>query len=189
MELISSDSLSVCEITLHRCDKEDAPECGNSHDGRNTDCSDSIYSGGLPGRRQNAIVAFAETQGGSDEDSLEETEDTALPETDGNVLEDETTADEASSAETEADIEKETENTETNDKNSAEDAGASEKEDESNGAQDESAGPEVETAGNAEAGAVQVEAEAEGSPVTEVRGGSGRDCGGGACKGSFHRLL
>ena len=51
----------------------------------------------------------------------------ALPETDGNVLEDETTADEASSAETEADIEKETENTETNDKNSAEDAGASEK--------------------------------------------------------------
>ena len=40
MELISSDSLSVCEITLHRCDKEDAPECGNSHDGRNTDCSD-----------------------------------------------------------------------------------------------------------------------------------------------------
>ena len=31
------------------------------------------------------------------------------------------------------------------------------------------AGPEVETAGNAEAGAVQVEAEAEGSPVTEVQ--------------------
>ena len=52
---------------------------------------------------------------------------------------------------------------------SAEDAGASEKADESNGAQDESAGPEVETAGNAEAGAVQVEAEAEGSPVTEVQ--------------------
>ena len=121
------------------------------------------------GGGKNAIVAFAETQGGSDEDSLEETEDTALPETDGNVLEDETTADEASSAETEADIEKETENTETNDKNSAEDAGASEKADESNGAQDESAGPEVETAGNAEAGAVQVEAEAEGSPVTEVQ--------------------
>ena len=71
------------------------------------------------GGGKNAIVAFAETQGGSDEDSLEETEDTALPETDGNVLEDETTADEASSAETEADIEKETENTETNDKNSA----------------------------------------------------------------------
>ncbi len=85
------------------------------------------------GGGKNAIVAFAETQGGSDEDSLEETEDTALPETDGNVLEDETTADEASSAETEADIEKETENTETNDKNSAEDAGASEKADESNG--------------------------------------------------------
>lgn len=52
------------------------------------------------GGGKNAIVAFAETQGGSDEDSLEETEDTALPETDGNVLEDETTADEASSAET-----------------------------------------------------------------------------------------
>lgn len=46
------------------------------------------------GGGKNAIVAFAETQGGSDEDSLEETEDTALPETDGNVLEDETTADE-----------------------------------------------------------------------------------------------
>ena len=37
------------------------------------------------GGGKNAIVAFAETQGGSDEDSLEETEDTALPETDGNV--------------------------------------------------------------------------------------------------------
>lgn len=61
------------------------------------------------GGGKNAIVAFAETQGGSDEDSLEETEDTALPETDGNVLEDETTADEASSAETEADIRTETE--------------------------------------------------------------------------------
>ena len=121
------------------------------------------------GGGKNAIVAYAETQGGSDEDSLEETEDTALPETDGNVLEDETTADEASSAETEADIEKETENTETNDKNSAEDAGTSEKADESNGAQDESAGPEVETAGNAGAGAVQAEAEAEDSPVTEVQ--------------------
>ena len=125
------------------------------------------------GGGKNAIVAFAETQGGSDEDSLEETEDTALPETDGNVLEDETTADEASSAETEADIERETENTETNDKNSAEDAGASEKADESSGAQDESVGPEVETAGNAEAGAVQVEAEAEGSPVTEVQAEAG----------------
>ena len=76
------------------------------------------------GGGKNAIVAFAETQGGSDEDSLEETEDTALPETDGNVLEDETTADETSSpAENEADIETETEtetetvteNTETND--------------------------------------------------------------------------
>ena len=62
------------------------------------------------GGGKNAIVAFAETQGGSDEDSLEETEDTALPETDGNVLEDETTADEtSSSAENEADIETETE--------------------------------------------------------------------------------
>lgn len=76
------------------------------------------------GGGKNAIVAFAETQGGSEEDSLEETEDTALPETDGNVLEDETTADETSSpAENEADIETETEtetetvteNTETND--------------------------------------------------------------------------
>ena len=74
------------------------------------------------GGGKNAIVAFAETQGGSDEDSLEETEDTALPETDGNVLEDETTADEtSSSAENEADIETETEteteteNTEMND--------------------------------------------------------------------------
>ena len=62
------------------------------------------------GGGKNAIVAYAETQGGSDEDSLEETEDTALPETDGNVLEDETTADEtSSSAENEADIETETE--------------------------------------------------------------------------------
>lgn len=62
------------------------------------------------GGGKNAIVAFAETQGGSDEDSLEETEDTALPETDGNVLEDETTADETSSSEeNEADIETETE--------------------------------------------------------------------------------
>ena len=62
------------------------------------------------GGGKNAIVAYAETQGGSDEDSLEETEDTALPETDGNVLEDETTADETSSlAENEADIETETE--------------------------------------------------------------------------------
>ena len=74
------------------------------------------------GGGKNAIVAFAETQGGSDEDSLEETEDTALPETDGNVLEDETTANEtSSSAENEADIETETEteteteNTEMND--------------------------------------------------------------------------
>ena len=74
------------------------------------------------GGGKNAIVAYAETQGGSDEDSLEETEDTALPETDGNVLEDETTANEtSSSAENEADIETETEteteteNTEMND--------------------------------------------------------------------------
>ncbi len=121
------------------------------------------------GGGKNAIVAFAETQGGSDEDSLEETEDTALPETDGNVLEDETTADEASSAVTEADIEKETENTETDDENSAEDADASEKADESKGAQDESAGAEAEAAGNAEAGAVQVEAEVEESSATEVQ--------------------
>lgn len=62
------------------------------------------------GGGKNAIVAFAETQGGSDEDSLEETEDTALPETDGNVLEDEMAADEVSSpTENEADIETETE--------------------------------------------------------------------------------
>lgn len=89
----------------------------------------------------------------------------------------------------EADIEKETENTETNDKNSAEDAGASEKADESNGAQDESAGPEVETAGNAEAGAVQVEAEAEGSPVTEVQAEAEETAAEEPGKGSFHRLL
>ena len=54
------------------------------------------------GGGRNAIVAFAETQGNSEEDGLEETEDTALPETDGNVLEDETTADEISSTGTEA---------------------------------------------------------------------------------------
>ena len=142
------------------------------------------------GGGKNAIVAFAETQGGSDEDSLEETEDTALPETDGNVLEDETTADEASSAETEADIEKETENTETNDKNSAEDAGASEKADESNGAQDESAGPEVGIQGP---GYLLLQHPGDEGPRgngkrTFIRHG-GRDCGGGACKGSFHRLL
>ena len=78
------------------------------------------------GGGKNAIVAFAETQGGSDEDSLEETEDTALPETDGNVLEDETTADEASSAETEADIRTETENTETKEESITEPAAGSE---------------------------------------------------------------
>ena len=121
------------------------------------------------GGGKNAIVAFAETQGGSDEDSLEETEDTALPETDGNVLEDETTADEASYAETEADIEKETENTETNDENSVEEAELAEKADESNGAQDESAGTEAETAAGEEAGIIQTEPETEESAVTEVQ--------------------
>ena len=170
MELISSDSLSVCEITLHRCvTKKMHRNAAILTMGATLIAVIPFTAVDFQGGGKNAIVAFAETQGGSDEDSLEETEDTTLPETDGNVLEDETTADEASSAETEADIEKETENTETNDKNSAEDAGASEKADESNGAQDESAGPEVETAGNAEAGAVQVEPEAEGSPVTEVQ--------------------
>ena len=85
------------------------------------------------GGGKNAIVAYAETQGGSDEDSLEETEDTALPETDGNVLEDETTADEASSAETEADIRTETENTETKEENTAEPAAGSENADTDHG--------------------------------------------------------
>ena len=85
------------------------------------------------GGGKNAIVAFAETQGGSDEDSLEETEDTALPETDGNVLEDETTADEASSAETEADIRTETENTETKEESITEPAAGSENADTDHG--------------------------------------------------------
>ncbi len=166
MELISSDSLSVCEITLRRCDKEDAPECGSPHDGRNTDRSDSIYSGGLPGRSKNAIVAYAETQGGSDEDSLEETEDTALPETDGNVLEDETTADEASSAETEADIRTETENTETKEESITEPAAGSENADADHGPEEAA---ETETA----AAADEVSGITQAEPETEVSGKPG----------------
>lgn len=117
------------------------------------------------GGGKNAIVAFAETVGGSGEDSLEETEDTALPETDGNVLEDETAADESSSlTENEADIETETENTETNDENGDKDAADQETEDESNGAQDESSVTEAETAG-----ITQTEPETEESAAAEVQ--------------------
>lgn len=122
------------------------------------------------GGGKNAIVAFAETVGGSDEDSLEETEDTALPETDGNVLEDETTADEASSlTENEADIETETENTETNDEDGDKNAADQETEDESNGAQDESSVTEAETAGSEVAGIIQTEPETEESAAVEVQ--------------------
>ncbi len=122
------------------------------------------------GGGKNAIVAFAETMGGSGEDSLEETEDTALPETDGNVLEDETAVDESSSlTENEADIETETKNTETNDENSDKDAADQETEDESNGAQDESSVTEAETAGGEEAGITQTESETEESVAAEVQ--------------------
>lgn len=124
------------------------------------------------GGGKNAIVAFAETQGGSDEDSLEETEDTALPETDGNVLEDETTTDETSSAETEADIETETENTETNDRDSAKDDADPEEADESNGAQNGSADTKAETAGNEESGITQTEPETEENAASEVQAAS-----------------
>lgn len=121
------------------------------------------------GGGKNAIVAFAETVGGSGEDSLEETEDTALPETDGNVLEDETAADESSSlTENEADIETETKNTETNDENGDKDAADQETEDESNGAQDESSATEAETAGGEEAGITQTEPETEEPAAAEV---------------------
>ena len=99
------------------------------------------------GGGKNAIVAYAETQGGSDEDSLEETEDTALPETDGNVLEDETTADEASSAETEADIRTETENTETKEESITEPAAGSENADTDHGPEE---AVETETAAAAD---------------------------------------
>lgn len=99
------------------------------------------------GGGKNAIVAYAETQGGSDEDSLEETEDTALPETDGNVLEDETTADEASSAETEADIRTETENTETKEESITEPAAGSENADADHGPEE---AVETETAAAAD---------------------------------------
>ncbi len=122
------------------------------------------------GGGKNAIVAFAETMGGSGEDSLEETEDTALPETDGNVLEDETAVDESSSlTENEADIETETKNTETNDENSDKDAADQETEDESNDAQDESSVTEAETAGGEEAGITQTESETEESAAAEVQ--------------------
>ncbi|MFR4784342.1 MAG: hypothetical protein ACLUAR_16920 [Pilosibacter sp.] len=58
-----------------------------SCDGRSTDRSDCIYSGGLPGAEAKTRSSrMPRREGGSDEDSLEETEDTALPETDGNVL-------------------------------------------------------------------------------------------------------
>ena len=116
------------------------------------------------GGGKNAIVAFAETQGGSDEDSLEETEDTALPETDGNVLEDETTADEtSSSAENEADIETETE-TETQTETETENT-------EMNDAKEETGISEVEPeTGSGETG-VQAAAETameQEEPVREV---------------------
>ena len=123
------------------------------------------------GGGKNAIVAFAETQGGSDEDSLEETEDTALPETDGNVLEDETTADEASSAETEADIRTETENTETKEESITEPAAGSENADADHGAKEETGLSEVEPeTGSGETG-VQAAAETameQEEPVREV---------------------
>ena len=116
------------------------------------------------GGGKNAIVAYAETQGGSDEDSLEETEDTALPETDGNVLEDETTADEtSSSAENEADIETETE-TETQTETETENT-------EMNDAKEETGISEVEPeTGSGETG-VQAAAETameQEEPVREV---------------------
>ena len=115
------------------------------------------------GGGKNAIVAYAETQGGSDEDSLEETEDTALPETDGNVLEDETTADEASSAETEADIRTETENTETKEESITEPAAGSENADTDHGPEE---AVETETA----AAADEVSGITQASPETEVSG-------------------
>ena len=115
------------------------------------------------GGGKNAIVAFAETQGGSDEDSLEETEDTALPETDGNVLEDETTADEASSAETEADIRTETENTETKEESITEPAAGSENADTDHGPEE---AVETETA----AAADEVSGITQAEPETEVSG-------------------
>ena len=128
------------------------------------------------GGGKNAIVAFAETQGGSDEDSLEETEDTALPETDGNVLEDETTADEtSSSAENEADIETETEtetqteteteteNTETKEESITEPAAGSENADTDHGPEE---AVETETA----AAADEVSGITQAEPETEVSG-------------------
>ena len=115
------------------------------------------------GGGKNAIVAYAETQGGSDEDSLEETEDTALPETDGNVLEDETTVDEASSAETEADIRTETENTETKEESITEPAAGSENADTDHGPEE---AVETETA----AAADEVSGITQAEPETEVSG-------------------
>ncbi|MBS5509778.1 MAG: cell wall hydrolase [Clostridium sp.] len=118
------------------------------------------------GGGKNAIVAFAETQGGSDEDSLEETEDTALPETDGNVLEDETTADEtSSSAENEADIETETE-TETQTETETETENT-----EMNDAKEETGISEVEPETGSEETGVQAAAETameQEEPVREV---------------------
>ena len=115
------------------------------------------------GGGKNAIVAYAETQGGSDEDSLEETEDTALPETDGNVLEDETSVDEASSAETEADIRTETENTETKEESITEPAAGSENADTDHGPEE---AVETETA----AAADEVSGITQAEPETEVSG-------------------
>lgn len=116
------------------------------------------------GGGKNAIVAFAETQGGSDEDSLEETEDTALPETDGNVLEDETTADETSSpAENEADIETETE-TETQTETETETENT-----EMNDAKEETGISEVEPeTGSGETGVQAETAMEQEEPVREV---------------------
>ena len=118
------------------------------------------------GGGKNAIVAYAETQGGSDEDSLEETEDTALPETDGNVLEDETTADEtSSSAENEADIETETE-TETQTETETETENT-----EMNDAKEETGISEVEPETGSEETGVQAAAETameQEEPVREV---------------------
>lgn len=116
------------------------------------------------GGGKNAIVAFAETQGGSDEDSLEETEDTALPETDGNVLEDETTADEiSSSAENEADIETETQ-TETQTETETETENT-----EMNDAKEETGISEVEPeTGSGETGVQAETAMEQEEPVREV---------------------
>ena len=63
MELISSDSLSVCEITLHRCDKEDASECGHSHDGATLIAVIPFTAVDFQGGGKNAIVAVCRDAG------------------------------------------------------------------------------------------------------------------------------